>query len=477
MAVITMTKVRAPSISFCFCLILAFGSHEGVICRQVRRSTIRTPYFQRIHAGIDQPFEQPLSLHEPLHHKYRKQTERLLKLSRNCNSNIPVVLFRLNGKRGGNGGFGDRLLGMVTSYYFALMTKSSFEIKWTQPYKLGDYFIVPSCAGVKNPQQRMKGFGHITDREATFFPISNQVARNAISNWTYFTDYLFLNDIGKSVEISTNSFHWTDIVQHDAFESRAESLGLSTLSQAQLFKLAIDELLGNPTSVLKDSYTTVLRRLAGGLKPNGLPYVGVQIRLGGSNNGPVAGWEDLSRHSLEQVPCFATEAVRLCRRMNIRSIFVTADSEEAVQLFTNTVYREFKSEGSPFPPPIVVHVPGDIAHTDLSYVKHDHAKDVWLKSILDWWVLKHATALVVSRSGFGETAAMASNARAALRLKICPAGKSPSKPENGTRCEFEDLLEREDDILKSLYASWDPMKGCFKQSASVPSILDGNTFL
>ena len=448
MAVITMTKVRAPSISFCFCLILAFGSHEGVICRQVRRSTIRTPYFQRIHAGIDQPFEQPLSLHEPLHHKYRKQTERLLKLSRNCNSNIPVVLFRLNGKRGGNGGFGDRLLGMVTSYYFALMTKSSFEIKWTQPYKLGDYFIVPSCAGVKNPQQRMKGFGHITDREATFFPISNQVARNAISNWTYFTDYLFLNDIGKSVEISTNSFHWTDIVQHDAFESRAESLGLSTLSQAQLFKLAIDELLGNPTSVLKDSYTTVLRRLAGGLKPNGLPYVGVQIRLGGKNSNNLSGWIDPSRHSLKQVPCFASEAVRLCHLLRAKSIFVTADSEEAVRAFEDAVARESATACWSCPPPIVVQVPGSIAHTDLSRVAKERAKDVWLKSIMDWWMLRHASALVISRSGFGETAAMASGAKTAPRLKVMSATNATLKAEKKIKCEiFEDILMHDENVI------------------------------
>ena len=43
------------------------------------------------------------------------------------------------------GGFGDRVRGMVTAYYLALMTNSSFSVDWAKPYNLSDYFAVLSC--------------------------------------------------------------------------------------------------------------------------------------------------------------------------------------------------------------------------------------------------------------------------------------------------------------------------------------------
>ena len=119
-------------------------------------------------------------------------------------------------------------------------------------------------------------------------------------------------------------------------------------------------LFGNPTSVVRESLESVMRRLAGGHDDQrDFLYVGVQIRLGGENSSPVLGWVDPSRHSLEQVQCFAAEAVRLCRQMRIRSIFVTADSEEAVRAFEEAVDRESASaSSSPSPRPIVVQSAG-----------------------------------------------------------------------------------------------------------------------
>jgi len=97
----------------------------------------------------------------------------------------------------------------------------------------------------------------------------------------------------------------------------------------------------------------------------------------------------------------------------------------------------------------VFHVPGVIAHTDRSSIAEDRAKDVWLKSILDWWVLKHASALVVSRSGFGETAAVASDASLALRLRLPSAEKISSNEDRSNRlCVFDDLLLRDRDVFR-----------------------------
>lgn len=166
-------------------------------------------------------------------------------------------------------------------------------------------------------------------------------------------------------------------------------------------------------------------------------------------NGAVSGWDDPARHSLEDVDCFAAEAERLCHRTHIKSIFVTADSDDDVRKFEDAVAEKSAGECSSCPPPIVVQVPGSIGHTDRSTVSSEHAGDVWLKSILDWWALKHATALVISKSGFGETAALSSDAASALRLKLSSvaAGVSLQAGSSSGRCEFEDILEFDKEIF------------------------------
>jgi hypothetical protein len=437
-----------------------FGAamHGASIVHVLRKPMIskREP-LQKSETKLDH-FMNQFSLHdEYLHHQSTKSTLRLPK--ENCKEESPLVSFGLN-QLGVSGGFGDRLRGMVTTYYLAIMTNSSFAVDWTRPYDLSHFFALPSCgrhaAAAKRPKSKQGSTGDSDDvassssSESSDVGGNDTVVRTAIDDWTYFTESLFLDDTGKNLEISTNSFHWKEVVRNQAFRERAASLGLLRLSQAELFQLAIDELFGDPKSVVRDSFESVMRRLAGYQK-SAVPYVGVQIRLGGKNSNPVSGWVDPARHSPDEVQCFAAEAVRMCHRMRIRSIFVTGDSEEAVRAFENAVARESASASSSShsPPPIVVQVPGIIGHTDRSSVVTEHAQHVWLKSILDWWALKHAEALVISRSGFGETAALASDAKSALRLKLssAAAGVSSQAGDSTGRCEFEDFLEYDKKIF------------------------------
>lgn len=118
----------------------------------------------------------------------------------------------------------------------------------------------------------------------------------------------------------TNAYHCKEVVRNPVFRERALSRGLLSLSQAELFKLVIDELFGNQRSVVRESFKETMRRLAVGQDDQqNFSYVGVQIRVGGKNSNPVSGWIDPSRHSLEQVPCFAAEAVRLCQCLRMQN--------------------------------------------------------------------------------------------------------------------------------------------------------------
>jgi len=437
-----MKKVRKLFVATALSSILAFDGSQRVSCYRQRYARTHAPrYSQELEPGSNETKSIAQTLVDGERGRDWNHSAKLLNVKTNCDAYSPMVSFGLN-KNSVSGGFGDRLRGMVTTYYLAIMTNSSFEVHWLHPYNLSEYFVVPSCDDrVGSKEDDVVDRSHHDSNHRS----DQKIMRSSIDVWNYFTDALFLKDTGKNLEIITNSFHWKEIVQNQVFKERTASLGLSDMSQAELFKLAIDELLGNPTRIVRGSYASVLRRLAGGYEPKefGPSYVGVQIRLGG---GAVSGWQDPSRHSMDDVQCFAKEAVRVCHLMRIHSIFVTADSESAVRAFEDGVLRNSASQSSP---PIVVQVPGVIAHTDRSNVTEEHAKDIWLKSILDWWVLKHASALVVSRSGFGETAAMASDAALALRLKLSFEENILSGAGRGSRkCEFDDVLLRDRDVFQ-----------------------------
>ena len=452
-----MKSIVASLIAFSTFFFLAFYEHGGVFCR--RHGHRRTRPKQRQSQKFDE-----LSL--ITHHA------RLPSLAENCKDRPAAFSFGLMELGYDSGGFGDRVRGMVTTYYLALMTNSSFSVDWAKPYNLSDYFSVPSCVVQPGTKQRNQAGGSSKTEHAGIASSQNSDSNKIVRldhNWyKYFTESLFLDDIGKNIEVHTNAYHWKEVVRNQVFRERALSLGLLSLSQAELFKLAIDELFGNPTSVVRESFESVMSRLAGGHSDD-VPYIGVQIRLGGKNGNPVSGWIDPPRHSLKQVPCFAAEAVRLWHFLDAKSIFVTADSEEAVRAFEDAVAKESVAACWSCPPPIIVQMPGTIAHTDLSRIAEDHAKDVWLKSIMDWWMLKHASALVISRSGFGETAAMASSAKTAPRLKLDSAANATLKAGESDKCEFDDILVHDTDVFHVQKHPWklDVEPGLFMYVSSV----------
>jgi len=124
----------------------------------------------------------------------------------NCDGNAPVITFALN-KHCVSGGFGDRLRGMVTTYYLAVMINSFFAIHWTHPDNLSDYLIVASC----NAHERSRNHDQISAIEGTAvdsqastpLPANGAITRTAIDDWTYFSDFSFMEDTGRHVEIHT----------------------------------------------------------------------------------------------------------------------------------------------------------------------------------------------------------------------------------------------------------------------------------
>lgn len=308
------------------------------------------------------------------------------------------------------GGFGDRLLGLVTTQYVSLMTSSALHVNWTRPYDLRQYFHVHDCTDVQRgtrPHQML-----VQQRKQSRERGSSKVIP-AVDDWTYFIDGSFAIDSKTDITIMTNGRHWLDVVNAPISETRARALRLNALNRQQLFRVGVDALL-SPRQIVIDAARVVQERLTARLN-KAFPlatqpwYVGVQIRCGA--HGSLT-WTDPDRHNLEDIPCFVDETVRACTGRSVCPIFLTSDSDTASKAFRAALLSSGPSKA------IVVEAEGPILHTDrtdATAAAATGAPDPWLRSIVDWWLLKHASKLVISRSGFGETAAWASATRAPAR--------------------------------------------------------------
>jgi len=303
------------------------------------------------------------------------------------------------------GGFGDRLLGMVTVFYVALANGAAFGVVWETPYRLDAYFDLPCSMG----------------------PPAGAATVHAVDMWEHFETRAWQQSLG-DVVYHTNARHWHGVVAAAAADASPDNLvralRLHELDQATLFKLAIDVILGAPTPKLS-------RAAARALPQRGAPIVGVQIRVGGHQPKFL---DAASRHTPESAACFGPEAHRLCEALGgCGAVFLTTDSRDAASMFKKSYARACRRRCAR-----ILDTPGDVLHTDRT-----NATDVagfapetldalWTKSVLDWWLLfKRSDALVVSRSGFGETAGWASSAVGVRRLALQAAGV--------TRCRFGDL--------------------------------------
>ena len=126
---------RAILTVLCACYIATFSWNKRVSCRPESRRTHHVQYhFRNTVLDAKSPDWRPLLRTESAMSRQEQESQNSLALlhnpASNCNGNAPVITFALN-KHGVSGGFGDRLRGMVTTYYLAVMTNSSLAVPWT----------------------------------------------------------------------------------------------------------------------------------------------------------------------------------------------------------------------------------------------------------------------------------------------------------------------------------------------------------
>ena len=155
--------------------------------------------------------------------------------------------------------------------------------------------------------------------------------------------------------------------------------------------------------------------------------IGVQMRLENKK------WLENARVSFSEIECFCKEVEKLIENSNISNplVFITSDNEEAtVKLHEMLSKRKIKS--------FFDNVHDEPAHIDRTKTRFDFEanqvenKELWMvhvRSFSDWVLLTKMDHLVISRSGFAESA---------HHFSLAPTRRLMHDPSRADRCWFVD---------------------------------------
>jgi hypothetical protein len=261
----------------------------------------------------------------------------------------------------------------------AILTDGIFAIEHTFPLDLQDLFpdVDAKLKALYSTQD--------TPRESGFV---RSISRMDVFNYNATVGWDIQSALGDAltVEMATNEFTWRALVDSSIYGYVARRYHLDRLSTLDLFRIMMRWFFSRLDPVFATAVDNVMREM------NETFIIGVQMRTGGDN------WEDAARLPKSIAPVFAQQAVDVCRQHGNGtkcSVFLTSDSVEATINFRDTLKTLDQS--------IAVHESkGQPVHMDRqrSVGPKEH-----LKSFIDWVVLSRVDFLVISRSGFGESAA------------------------------------------------------------------------
>jgi hypothetical protein len=395
------------------------------------------------------------------------------------------------------GGFGDRLKGMVTAFYASLLTHARFRVAWTRPSVLAGYFEVdpswlwsdaddddvpgtpPINADIANPgikvgarfepgsiQAHMPGAAivrAVDDRE--YLPFFDAAQNDFVGALAPPNHCKGSQKPCSTIIFVTSAHAWLTIVRLPALRITADAYGLSSLTQRELFTLALRVLLRHPSAPVLLGVETAIagvldvnrgvgllpvfaqmaafsrvpehrptwrmaRRWPRGARLPGLPsrvqaspsqaargppaLIGIQIRTGGVGET----WSDSSlRHPVDSAACFARRARTLCQQVygGACIVYLSTDSQIAADLFAGHMNgtRIIRAGGA------ILHTdrPLDAGHRGASPANAP-AGDPWLRTYVDWVSLAQVDVLLISHGGFGWTAAWAGGVRSAQQLRL-----------------------------------------------------------
>ena len=316
------------------------------------------------------------------------------------------------------GGLGDRLMGLAPLFYAAIWSNRVFHIEWLKPVDLNFYFkINENWYGVDKS---------VYDRK-------RKLSRSNYNRiyWEYLVDHLqndkllrnledpdFVANISQwdSYSITTNRLNALEsIFSNPSFINRTHDVlprlefVITDLDYSMIASISYRSLLSKPQEKLEKLAEKFL--ILNGLKhvnfnEGRVLKIGVQIRT------LIPAWSEpnIRRVGMDDVVCFNDKVAQIIEHFSGKrkiAIFLTGDNENATLIFRQNLQNQSN----------IVLLDTGFAQTvlNLSLVHLDKptkTKDpnkAWnevAQVYLDWLMLRRMDFLVISRSGFGETASL-----------------------------------------------------------------------
>ena len=311
------------------------------------------------------------------------------------------------------GGLGDRVRGVYTTMFHAVLTGGAFHITDIKPFDDTIFFdrsriddIRTSYALKCRPMARVAPWLNMD------VPAEQTAHVNFGQEWSKY-------DV---IEVRSNQLPHASIYANAIFGRRLAELGLATVPFEVSMSAVLDLAYGTPTEWMHQKIKAVNSQIDAIC---GVPShrVGVQLRTAGQktrfSDGPDYQAEGFGTFST-RVTNFARQAQNSCFKSASRHccIFLTSDDEEAFSVFSKAVGEgehvkigahvdAFRSATRNIS---IIHHGGSTVpiHLDRSTGAGPEFFVETTKTYIDWYVLAYCMDhLVISYSGYGESAALA----------------------------------------------------------------------
>ncbi|EPZ33732.1 hypothetical protein O9G_002370 [Rozella allomycis CSF55] len=269
------------------------------------------------------------------------------------------------------GGWGDRVRGYIYTFYLALLNNYNFEYRWDLLYPIDLYYDIPFN---KPDRSSINDVGVYVQYENEIVP---KLEKNKL-------------------EIRTNKYEFTELFENPKYQRIIKHF-FPFLKNADKNILA-----AIPLRLSFQETPRLEKKIQKYLKNKNTFKIGIQYRGGDML------WGGVPRQQ-QNIQCFISQAVKLCKEQTKKCLFfITADNPQSHNEILNGLRLQSPDSEIKSVDKQIVHI--DLPNDDEVLELQDENKmfDYFLKTHLDWSLMTRMDSLVISRSGYSESAAQKS---------------------------------------------------------------------
>ena len=279
------------------------------------------------------------------------------------------------------GGFGDRMLGIMTSYVLALITDRHFMIDMTHPLDVVE-FLRPNLYNwtfVKPKNSTPRSSISVSAIDFPYEFLSNMHSRPFQREWIKYDDITLFTNLDLVADILRNPF----VQKAPIVAMLAEHLPRVQMNTHRLFPLLFD-ILFSPTPRIVKTLQPILEPIQ-----NGCTLICLHVRMGSNPSNPLDGEFKDRGSAVNDTLSFLNQSKWMDDSTS--RLFVTSDSALAMKKFADRY------------PNRTLTVPGPILHIDRP-ASGVNLTEGFIKVIADFYALGECHTSILTPSGYSALA-------------------------------------------------------------------------